>query len=164
MNDMKFLVDFMLGRLAKWLRIWGYDAEYFCHVSGAPESASENSKEIIYRSLKDRRIILTRDHRLSSKKAYRLVLIRSNFFEEQLKQLMDELGLLFNREKLFSRCTICNVLIESIEKTKVLNKVPPYIYNTHNEFSHCPKCERIYWHGTHLDLLESKLNSVLRHS
>lgn len=152
MLDGKFLVDSMLGRLAKWLRILGYDAEYY--------NDNKNRRGIIYRSLQQKRIVLTRDHRLSKKRAYKLICIQSNFFEDHLKQLEKELDLKFDKNKLFRRCSICNVLLEKIDKKEILNKVPPYIYSTHNEFSRCPKCNRIYWAGSHLELLEEKLRML----
>lgn len=157
MVDKKFLVDFMLGRLAKWLRIWGYDAEYFT-VPVIQEAAKiNNRKEIILESLQQRRIILTRDHRLSRKRAYGLVLVKSNFFVKQLQQLTTELDLVLDRKKLFSRCAVCNVPIRKIEKKDVREKVPAYIYEIHNDFKYCPGCGRIYWPGTHLDLIEEKI-------
>ncbi len=146
----RFLVDFMLGRLAKWLRIWGFDADYYRKTDRAG---------ILLKSLQDRRIILTRDHMLSKKRAWKLVLIKSDFLEEQLKQIKEDFNLEFNKENLFSRCTICNVQIQEIEKEKIKNKVPPFVYATHDEFSLCPSCGRVYWQGTHLDLINEQLKN-----
>jgi uncharacterized protein with PIN domain len=150
----KFLVEPMLGRLAKWLRIWGYDAEYL------PRS---DKKNITYKSLQQRRIVLTRDHMLSKKKAWRLILVKDDRFEKQLKQLVKELNLKPDPDKLFSRCTLCNVAVEKIEKVRVKGKVPPYIYSIHNDFSYCPECKRIYWPGSHIQLLENKLKEILKY-
>ena len=143
----KFIVDFMLGRLARWLRIFGYDAEYYSGVSRTG---------LLYQSLKEKRILLTRDHVLSRKRAWQFLLIKSNFFLDQLKQIKDETGIEFDSNRLFSRCTFCNVVVETIDKQKIKGKVPEYVYATHDEFSHCRKCKRIYWAGTHLELLQQQ--------
>jgi uncharacterized protein with PIN domain len=152
MTEYKFIADLMLGRLAKWLRIWGYDTEYY---------RDKDRKGIIIKSLQEKRIILTRDNRLSKKKAYNLILIRSNFFVEQLKQLKNELNIEFDKNNLFTRCTICNIVVNKVNKKDVLNKVPIYIYDIHNEFSQCPICKRIYWPGTHIELLRDKIKEIV---
>lgn len=151
----RFIADFMLGRLAKWLRIYGYDTEYF---------RGENRRELLLKSIKEQRTVLTRDHRLSIKRAWKLILIKSDFLEEQLRQVINELGLITNTDNLFSRCTLCNTPIEQINKTEVMNKVPPYIYATQNEFSYCPQCKKIYWQGTHLRLLQEYLKKFHHHN
>ncbi len=96
---------------------------------------------------------------LSKKRAWKLVLIKSDFLEEQLKQIKEDFNLEFNKENLFSRCTICNVQIQEIEKEKIKNKVPPFVYATHDEFSLCPSCGRVYWQETHLDLINEQLKN-----
>ncbi|MDI6641236.1 MAG: Mut7-C RNAse domain-containing protein [Elusimicrobiota bacterium] len=147
-EEPKFLVDFMLGRLAKWLIIWGYDAEYY---------RQSDRHGILLKSLQEKRVILTRDHTLSKKRAWKLRLIKSNFLDEQIEQVAQEFELKLDKERLFSRCTICNLPIEQIEKEKIKDKVPPYIYNSQTEFSYCKQCGRVYWPGTHLEMILNKL-------
>lgn len=149
--DVRFLVDFMLGRLCKWLRIIGYNAKYFKGL---------DRKEILYESLKERRIVLTRDHRLSKKKAWDIILIESDFLDEQISQLIDCSVIKIDENKLFSRCTICNTEIQAIEKESVKGKVPEYIYQTHKDFSYCQICNKIYWMGTHFEHMRNKLNKI----
>ncbi len=131
---MKFLVDFMLGRLNQWLRILGYDCLYFRRP---PSSGFQGKKDLIYLSLKDGRIILTRDKTLSRKKAIKPVIIKSDFLSEQIKQVFKELGLVLDDKKIFSRCIVCNSLLEPIDKKKVEHSVPPYVYENQEEFSIC---------------------------
>ncbi len=145
---MKFIVDFMLGRLCKRLRLMGYDAAYFL-----PEKKSE----LVYRSLKEGRIILTRDHKVSKKKAIKRILIESDFIEEQVGQLFRELELKLDRDKLFTRCVLCNSRLESIEKEKVKGRVPNYVFQTKERFFHCAECDKMYWKGTHWDLLMKQI-------
>jgi len=139
---MKFIVDKMLGKLCKWLRILGYDATYF---------TLSDRRYLVYKSLQEQRIIFTRDNRVSKKKAWGLIFIRDNFVPEQLKQVVEDLQLKVKEENIFSRCLICNVLLEAVEKEEVQDKVPPYIYQMQERFFRCPGCGRVYWQGTHWD-------------
>ena len=148
---MKFLVDFMLGRLCKWLRLLGYDASYF---------VSEKKSDLIYQSLKEGRIILTRDHRLSKKKAIKLIIINSDLLEEQLTQVFSELSIKVDPDEIFSRCLVCNEVLLETEKEKVKDKVPSYVFQTQKEFSYCPNCQKIYWKGTHWDLANQLLTEL----
>ena len=132
----KLIADMMLGRLARWLRLYGYDTVY----------GVKDDDRIIEVAKKENRIILTRDEELA-KKARNVILIRSNKFEEQIKQLM-ELGFTFN--ELFpenARCPKCNGLINEIPKGKIKDRVPPGVYEKYNEFYICTECGQIYWPG-----------------
>jgi len=148
---MKFLVDFMLGRLCKWLRLLGYDASYF---------VSEKKNDLIYQSLKEGRVILTRDHRLSKKKALKLVVINSDLLEEQLKQVFSELNIEADPDEIFTRCLVCNEILLEAQKEKVKDRVPSYVFQTQEEFSYCPSCQRIYWKGTHWDLANQVIEKI----
>lgn len=137
----KFLATSELGRLAKWLRILGYD------VLSLPSSAERRT--IVLESLKQERVILTRDSRLSRYGGVRTLKIKSEDFREQLKQVRKELALKAEEEDLFSRCVVCNTELESIEKKKVKARVPAHVYETQEQFAGCKKCKRVYWAGTH---------------
>jgi len=148
----KFIVDFMCGRLAKWLRILGYDTEFY----------KEHSRsKILMESLQQQRIILTRDTKLSSKKAYKILLIKSDKIRQQIKQVLKELNLKINKEKFFSICSICNKKVVSVEKESVKNLVPAYIYETQSKFYQCPQCKRVYWQGSHLELFSKEIEEIL---
>ncbi|AHF80676.1 Mut7-C RNAse domain-containing protein [Thermococcus paralvinellae] len=132
----KLIADMMLGRLARWLRLYGYDTVY----------GVKDDDRIIEIAEKEGRIILTRDEELA-KRAKNVILIKSNKFEEQIKQLM-ELGFTFN--ELFpenARCPKCNGLIKGIPKDKIKDKIPPRVYEKYNEFYICTECGQIYWPG-----------------
>lgn len=149
--EIKFLVDFMCGRLAKWLRICGFDAEYW---------RLADRDGLLLKSLQEKRLILTRDKRLSKEKAWALFVIESDKLEEQLKQVAAGFNLKINEESLFTRCTVCNAEIQPIEKESVRSMVPPFIYQTHSEFSICPVCKRIYWEGTHWEQMSKKVEQI----
>jgi len=144
-EEYRFLVDFMLGRLARWLRIFSYDTVY---------ANEQNRATLLLQSLQENRVIITRDHRLSQKRAWKLILIKSDHLGEQLQQLVEETNISISRERLFTRCTICNVSTEKLlNKKEIMDSVPEYVYQTQGEFSRCPQCGRIYWPGTHWELL-----------
>lgn len=151
LEEPKFLVDFMCGRLARWLRILGYDTEFFKETSRS---------KILLESLRQQRIVLTRDTKLSDRRAYKVVLIRSDKIREQIKQVIKELNLKIDKRKFFSICSICNKKVQSINKEEVKNLVPLYIYETQDKFYQCPECKRIYWEGTHLELFNREIENI----
>ena len=148
----KVIVDFMLGRLAKWLRILGYDTVY------ANKTSAEN---IVLASLKENRVLVTRNTRLSRKRAWKLVLIKSDKFLEQIAQIARELKLHLSEKDFFTRCTFCNNELMAVEdRESVKAKVPEYVFKTQGKFSACSHCGRIYWAGTHSDLLSKTLKKA----
>jgi len=151
-SEPKFLVDFMCGRLARWLRILGYDTEFIKDTS---------RHKIMMKSLAEQRIVLTRDTRLSKKKVYKLILIKSDKIREQVRQVIKELNLKLKKEKFFSICSVCNKQVLQVEKEKVKGLVPLYVYQTVNEFYQCPECKRVYWQGSHYDLFLKEVEKFL---
>lgn len=148
---MKFILTNELGRLTKWLRILGFDAAY---LSGGSRS------ELIINSLREDRIILSRDRRMSQLSGVRFLRIKYDKVREQLKQTLEELDIKLENCPLFTRCVICNRQLEDIEKKKIKDKVPEYVYNTQGDFVICPECGRIYWQGTHWGNVRQLLDSV----
>ncbi|MBN2407185.1 MAG: Mut7-C RNAse domain-containing protein [Elusimicrobia bacterium] len=149
----KFIVDFMLGRLCRWLRLMGFDAQYY---------RGSDKGTIIYRSLKERRIILTRDTGLSRKRALGIFIVRSDDFRQQLKEIISEFGLDPQESSVFTRCLECNKRLESIPKKRIKGRVPDYVFENHDEFSICSDCQKIYWKGTHRTLIKNVLGELTR--
>jgi len=147
---MKFICDEMLGTLAKWLRIMGYDTEY---------AKGMEDEEILLKAEKEKRIVLTRDKMLA-RKASNSLYINERKLEEQIKKVVEHFNLDIEDDKLLSRCTICNVEVEEIEKENVKGKVPLHVWESHEKFWICPKCKRIYWTGTHWKNMEEKINEI----
>ena len=137
---MKFIITGELGRLCKWLRIMGFDTSYF------PEG---ERRELIIESLQEERVVLTRDSKMSVYSGVRMLHIKSDFVEDQVKQVVTELKIKPDRGKFFTICVICNNLLKKIKKLDVKDKVPPYVYQTQSTFMKCGICNRIYWQGTH---------------
>ncbi|MDE1763948.1 MAG: Mut7-C RNAse domain-containing protein [Thaumarchaeota archaeon] len=155
-----FFVDAMLGNLARRLRVLGYDSKY--------ESSIEDS-DLIKMADKQRRIIITKDENLS-KNAEKLgittVLIRGNDEVEQIVQVATKINILnFAIDSNSSKCVDCNGKIESIDKIRIMDKVPLGIYERQEKFWICRDCKKLYWEGTHFEKLQEfvqKLNQRLR--
>ena len=134
----------MLGRLAKWLRILGYDTFYFNDVT---------PQDLIKTVLSDGRVLLTRNHRISEKKGIRMLLIKSENFEEQMKEVIERFEL--KSGNFLTRCPCCNTILDMVTKESVQGKVPPFVYSSYDEFAICGKCDKYFWKGTHLsDMIE----------
>lgn len=137
---MRFIADMMLGRLARWLRLYGYDTLY----------GIEDDDEIVKITLREGRILLTRDSGLAGraeKFGARVFLLSSNSLEEQVRELKS-LGIEF--KELFppnARCPKCNGPIRRASREEVLEKVPPTVYERYDEFYICEDCGQIYWPG-----------------
>jgi uncharacterized protein with PIN domain len=147
----RFLVTDEGVRLARWLRLMGYDA---ASMAARPLSA-------LYRSAyRDGRIIVTRNRRVRPGRLLRVIQLESQEFEEQLRQVMRACALALGETRMFSRCDACNVPLEPAEKAQVKDRVPPYVFQTQQAFRRCPACQRIYWAATHSDRIRTRLKSV----
>jgi len=148
---MKFIADSMLGKLARWLRIMGYDTSYSSFIS---------DRELIKKGREEKRIILTRDTNLIKCKLVKdYLFIKSENLEEQVRQVTRVAP---KPPLSFSRCLLCNQEIKEIKKEKIKNKVPPYVYKTQSKFAWCPQCGRIYWEGTHVERAKKRLAEILQ--
>ncbi|MCD6163330.1 MAG: Mut7-C RNAse domain-containing protein [candidate division Zixibacteria bacterium] len=150
---MKFLCDDNLGKLARYLRMLGYDT-YFEQTIG--------DAELLSVMLKQGRIVLTRDSNLVERiESERRLLIESDSPEKQLKAVITQLNLQINKDKLFTRCLECNKVCSEVAGEDVTDEVFPYIIKTQDSFKRCPKCRRIYWQGSHYKDMIAKLKSVI---
>jgi uncharacterized protein with PIN domain len=139
---MKFAADRMLGKLAKWLRMLGYDTVYSRSLADDAflELASEG------------RILLSRNTRLVGKMdPDRLIFVEANDPKAQLQSVVRLLELKPDPDKFFSRCTVCNELLDPVESREVFGKVPDHIWTEHNTFSECKACGKVYWEGSHIE-------------
>jgi len=146
----KFICDEMLGSMAKWLRILGYDTKYVKNM---------RDEEIAKIAREEERILLTRDKKLASK-FKNSIYLENNGLKNQLRRIIKELALEIDDKNLLTRCIICNEKIEKIDKEKVKGMVPEHVYESHEEFYICPKCKRIYWIGTHFKNMKRFIESI----
>ena len=150
---MKFLVDRMLGKLAKALRLLGYDAIY-CQ--------NEDLTQLIRLAREQDRVILTRNTKLVARKPEdRVVRIINDPPKLQLRELYEKGYIAFSEAKSFSRCLICNVLLEGMTRKEVEGKVPDFIFHSYQEFCRCSQCGRIYWPGSHQQHMQKRIREML---
>ncbi len=151
---MKFIVDRMFGKLAKWLRILGYDTVYYKGI---------NHEDLLKIASYEDRIVITRNKKIFHKENKgRIIWINEDDLYLQLKELISKGVISFSEENHFSRCIICNKRLENISKQGLKGMVPDYIFLHHNEFSRCPQCNRIYWPGTHLENMKKRIEALLK--
>lgn len=150
---MKFMVDCMLGKLAKWLKILGFDAVFYNKIEDS---------DLIDAARRERRILLTRDTGIMEKAGdIKTLFIESEEWREQVVQVLDEFDLWKNIYP-YSRCLECNNPLKKIPKRKAKNMVSPFVYNHAQRFSICPQCGRIFWQGTHFQDMEIKIANLLK--
>jgi len=146
----RFICDEQLGRLAKWLRLQGYDTLYECPVSDARLIQLAQSKE---------RILLTRDRHLPAKTIWpSVVIIEKTNYLEQLRELRKKIKL--PRANPFSRCLDCNEEIQEIARINVKNRTPDEVYRTYQDFYTCPGCQKIFWQGSHVRASWARLQRI----
>ena len=150
---MKFLCDQMLGTLAKWLRLFGFDTFY--------ANAEISDNELLDIAKKEDRIFISRDKQLiirSRKKNLQVVKTTSTDLDEQLRQVLKNVKI--DETTVLSRCSLCNTILDDIKKSDVKDKVPKRIYESNEKFWFCSKCEKTYWMGTHYDKIMLKIDEI----
>ena len=150
---MKFVVDGMLGKLAKWLKILGLDVVY--------DNKAEDSA-LVRLARKQGRVLLTRDVRLQEGAGdIPSLFIESEKWGEQVEQVLRELNLR-PEVKPYSRCLQCNVELKKLPRGGAKNLVAPFVLEKAASFAICPECGRVFWPGTHFEDMDSKLAKILR--
>ncbi len=149
---MKFIVDHNVGKLAKWLRMMGYDTLFF--------NDSDDS-QLVATALAEGRVILTRDTRIMKRRVVtngqlKAILIDSDEPEQQKRQVVETLNL-DCQFKPFTICLECNQPLVERSKQQVKDLVPPYVFQTQSQYMECPACYRIHWRGTHWKAMTERL-------
>jgi len=144
-----FIVDAMLGKLTKKLRLLGYDSFY---------SSSMEDYEIIRLAKNENRILITKDVSLTQKakkKQIGTIQITKDDEIEQFLQINDKANLgKCTVSGGNSRCPVCNGELQYTEKNDVSEKVPSGVFENMKDFWKCKKCKKIYWEGTHIKNLQ----------
>ncbi|RXQ95709.1 twitching motility protein PilT [Ancylomarina salipaludis] len=148
----RFVVDAHLGKLAKYLRMLGFDTLY---------RADMQDNEIIALAKADKRIILTRDKpMLRSKEISHGYFVRSIEKHEQLKEIVNKFDLK-SQFKSFTRCMTCNTRLENIKREDIQNKVDQEILSHFELFYYCPLCDKVYWEGSHFKRMEAYIRKLI---
>jgi hypothetical protein len=134
---MKFICDAMLGRLAKYLRILGLDAEYTRDLFLLAQ----------YKEQPDSPYFLTRTMKTISYE--RIIFIKSDKVREQLQEIREVICPFIDPGKIMNRCIDCNVELVDVEKKDIEQMVPEFVFHQYAQFRSCPKCRKVYWEGSH---------------
>ena len=156
-TTVRFVADVMLGKLARWLRILGYDVAY---------DPNADDEQLVQQAVSEKRILLTKDRHLVERwrKKLRLngyLLLTSDDWREQLKQTVAYFGLdIHNRRH--TRCPDCNGVLKEVAKEAVRYRVPFFVFTQHEHFVQCSQCGKIYWAGSHYERMNAALDELLR--
>jgi len=158
-NNLKFIVDNNTGKPVKWLRMMGYDTLFF---NGSDDS------HMVATALKEGRVILTRDTQIMKRRVItsgqlKAVFIKSDKPEQQMQQVIDTLDL-DCQFRPFTLCLECNQPLQEKSKQEIKDLVPPYVFQTQEQYMECPACHRIYWRGTHWQAMTGKLEQLVKSS
>lgn len=147
----------MLGSVARWLRLLGFDAAY---------SGSEASdEEILDRAEREGRFLATRDLAMvqrALKREIPALLLKPGSKEEQLLILLMHSGARLDSQKFFTRCTECGEQLARAALSEVEDRVPDAVREVHQEFWRCPACGHVYWQGSHVSEIEQKILELAR--
>lgn len=143
----RFIADHMLGSLARWLRMMGYDTVYDKSLEDADIAKTARS---------DGRFILTRDKELSKEPS--AFLVEADNLDSQLKAVAVKFGLKFHEDMI--RCSTCNGELANLPKEEAKDKVPEGAYVSNEKFWRCSRCGKIYWKGTHWRGINERLKKL----
>ncbi len=145
----RLYVDAMLGRLARWLRLMGYDTAYWREGSDAA---------LVRQAAAEERWIVTSDRQLAGRRGVRALLIIADSLDEQMAEVRAALDRLDPAgPEPFSRCPECNGLLGNLSAESARDLVPNYVWHTQSVFRRCPDCGRVYWKGTHWPGMQARL-------
>ena len=151
----RFIVDTNAGKLARWLKMLGYDTLFINDV---------DDNELIAIGLNDKRVLLTKDtqimlQRVVTSGRLKAVLIEDDNPKDQLRQVARMIKI--DQERKFTRCLECNKLLVPKSKDEVRELVPAYVFKTQSQYFQCPVCQRIYWRGTHWQRMNKEMEALM---
>jgi len=146
----RFVADCHLGKLAKYVRLMGYDTLYFPQIQ---------DDELIRIANEEGRTILTRDRQLCGRDEAPCFLFDSMELTTQLRAMIVAFELDVHG-RAFARCIVCNTPLKPVSKEEVLERLPPKVQLYFDEFEWCKTCERVYWHGDHYQKMCSFLDAL----
>ncbi|MFO8078175.1 MAG: Mut7-C RNAse domain-containing protein [Thermoplasmatota archaeon] len=152
---MRFVCDQMFGTLASWLRLLGFDTFYTI--------AKITDEELLTIASTEKRTLVTRDKELvyrARRKQIPVVYIDEKELNNQLKKVLEQTEVHIENQLVLTRCSICNGLLQPIEKNKVENMVPDHVFSCQEQFWQCMDCQKIYWRGTHYQKILSTIKKL----
>jgi uncharacterized protein with PIN domain len=154
-SEIQFAADRMLGRLAKLLRLLGYDTLY---------ARDMGTTQLLEMTQENARVVLTRgDIQKRFPSMANVYSLKSEFPPEQLRELVERFGL-DTHSGLWTRCTLCNSRIARVEKRDVESRVDSKVLRIYEDFFRCTGCGHVYWRGSHVERILRNLASLLGQS
>jgi len=153
--EIKFIADNNVGKLARWLRLMGYDTLLL---------KQKDDGQMIKIALSENRVILTKDaqfmkRRLVTNGELKTIHLKQDDPKLQVQEVVETLNLNYHF-KPFSLCLECNQALIGRNKEEVQNLIPPHVFETQTQYTQCPACHRIYWPGTHWQAMVKKLQDL----
>lgn len=142
-NTLKFVVDGMLGKLTRWLRMMGHDVKY---------SSSMDDAQLLSLAANEHRVLLTRDFELyqhALTKGFDAFYVMGQTEQERLAEVSKRFGIKLDIDMNVSRCPKCNTPVKRIPKKEAAGRVEESTFRFYKEFWECPKCRQVYWQGAH---------------
>jgi uncharacterized protein len=149
-SEYTFIADVHLGKLAKLLRMLGFDTAY---------NNTYNSAQLVLIAAEQNRILLSRNKDIATMVGARTLVISSEKPIEQLKQVIES----FHLHSLaipFTRCLVCNGIVKRVRKEAIQDRLEQNTNAFYNEFWQCTSCRRIYWRGSHYERMKNWLNML----
>jgi len=152
LREIKFILDRHLGKLARLLRMLGFDTKY---------DPSIDREQLIKKSKNEGRIIISRSRELmKNNEVTHGYCLTETAPGEQLKKILSRFDLT-DEIIPFSRCFICNSTLESIEKSEIVDRLPPKVRKSQQDFTICPNCNKLYWKGSHYKMMKNFIENLI---
>ena len=139
----------MLGSLARWLRLMGYDTIY---------ERDSSDTEILNRAATDGRTLLTRDKKLAERAGGQGLYVKDRDLDQQIRQVSVAYDLTFDEH--LSRCTACNGELSPISKEEAAEGVPEGAMRSNEQFFRCRSCGKFYWKGSHWKNIRKRMGAL----
>jgi uncharacterized protein len=149
----RFILDVHLGRLASYMRLFGFDTLYQNNTA---------DKELADISSRQSRILLTRDRGLLKRSLVTHgYCVRSAQPRRQITEVCSRFDL-WSLVAPFSRCLECNGLLANVSRESIQGRIPPKVHEQFTHFQCCPDCQRVYWEGSHYRKLQEFVEGTLK--
>jgi len=150
-ETIKFITDSNLGKLAKWLRILGYDTAY---------CVAKDDDALLSKAQIEGRVVLTRKKGVSTHPLVGTVaVIRHDRLEDQLREVINKFSIKPKKDQILTICLKCNEKLKAVSKEEIAGSVPDHILRNQTKFHMCPRCGGIYWPGTHAEHVDRFLTA-----